>query len=146
MTSHRTAPAGSDPAQGITALLEARYRDHADFAALIVTPEEAPQAVRAAVSQVAGCWQVVLSAPDAAAAAWQILRAALVARAAPQALAPVAHLTAAQQDLVLMRHVLGWSDTRITTVTGLDQAALAAATRALTGTAKPPTAHVPRQG
>ncbi|CAN3978417.1 hypothetical protein [Kitasatospora purpeofusca] len=137
MTAQRPEPAGTGPARGITALLESHYRDHADFAALIVPPEEVPQAVRTAVLQAAGCWQVVLASPDAATSAWQILRAALLARAAPHALAPFAHLDPVEQDVLLMRHGLGWSDTRITRVTGLDRAALATATRALAGAACP---------
>nr|BEK63603.1 hypothetical protein KPHV_08300 [Kitasatospora purpeofusca] len=87
---------------------------------------------------------MVLASPDAATAAWQILRAALLARAAPHALAALAHLSAVGQDVLLMRHGLGWSDTRITRVTGLDRAALATATRALAGAACP-AEHVRRR-
>ncbi|MEK2491053.1 hypothetical protein WN990_15975 [Kitasatospora purpeofusca] len=137
MTAQRPGPTGTGPARGITALLESHYPDHADFAALIVPPQDVPQAVRTAVLQVAACWQVVLASPDAATSAWQILRAALLARAAPHALAPLAHLSAVQQDVLLMRHGLGWSDTRITRVTGLDRAALATATRALASAVYP---------
>ncbi|MFD8321880.1 hypothetical protein [Kitasatospora purpeofusca] len=80
---------------------------------------------------------VVLASPDAATAAWQILRAALLARAAPHALAALAHLSAVEQDVLLMRHGLDWSDTRITRVTGLDRVALDTATRALAGAVYP---------
>ncbi|MFB8241036.1 hypothetical protein ACFC58_31315 [Kitasatospora purpeofusca] len=46
--------------------------------------------------------------------------------------------------MLLMRHGLGWSDTRITRVTGLDRAALATATRTLAGAACP-AGHVRRR-
>ncbi|MFG2845985.1 hypothetical protein ACGF12_22865 [Kitasatospora sp. NPDC048296] len=120
-----------DPALGVTTLLESHFHHYLDYAGLLLPPEDVPSAVRTAAAEVAACWQSVLAAPDAAAAAWRLVRAALVGRAGPRALAPVAHLTTDQQDVVLMRHALGWSDATIITVTGAGRCALAAAARSV---------------
>ncbi|MFE3501936.1 hypothetical protein ACFXPX_04825 [Kitasatospora sp. NPDC059146] len=123
------------PALGVATLLESHYHHYLDYARLLLPPDQVHPAVCAAAAQAAARWQNVLAAPDATAALWRLFRAALVARACPQALAPVAHLTAGQQDLVLMRHALGWSDATITTVTGTDRCAIEAAARSFARTA-----------
>ncbi|MER7671315.1 hypothetical protein ABTY61_23005 [Kitasatospora sp. NPDC096128] len=126
-----------DLALGVVTLLESRYHHYLDYAGLLLPPEEVQRAVHSAAVQATSCWQTALAAPDATAATWTIVRVVLVARARPQALASLARLTASQQDVVLMRHALGWSDATIITVTGTDRCALAAASRALARIAVP---------
>ncbi|MFD5610565.1 hypothetical protein [Kitasatospora sp. NPDC127060] len=131
MLPFSTPPRRHDPALGVITLLESHVHHYLAYTGLLLPPEEVPSAVRTAVAQAAACWQSVLAAPDAAAAAWRLVRATLVGRAGPGALAPLAHLSTDQQDVVLMRHALGWSDATILTVTGADRCALAATARSV---------------
>ncbi|MFJ6385103.1 sigma factor-like helix-turn-helix DNA-binding protein [Kitasatospora sp. NPDC092039] len=119
------------PALGLWALHDLHLRHYLDYAALLLPPADAPLAVRAAFEELGGHWLDALSTASPAACAWQAVRRRVCTLAGPGPLDPVAHLTATQQDVLLLHLVLDLSATEVAALTGTEPAAVHVQLRSL---------------
>ncbi|MFF7995674.1 sigma factor-like helix-turn-helix DNA-binding protein [Kitasatospora xanthocidica] len=139
----RREPAAPGPALGLRALHDLHLRHYLDYAALLLPPADAPLAVRDAFEDLSGHWLDALATTSPAACAWQAVRRRVRALAGPRAFDPVAHLTATQQDVLLLHLVLDLSAADIAALIGAEPAAVHVQLRALaadrprTGTGEP---------
>ncbi|MFD9061408.1 sigma factor-like helix-turn-helix DNA-binding protein [Kitasatospora purpeofusca] len=113
------------------ALHELHRERYLQYAALLLSPAEAPLAVNQAFADLADLWQDVLATESPAAHAWQAVRSRVRALAGPHPLPPVAHLTAQQQDVFLLRVVLDLPEDAVAQVTGTAAAAVRVQVRSL---------------
>ncbi|MFE2413439.1 sigma factor-like helix-turn-helix DNA-binding protein [Kitasatospora sp. NPDC059408] len=87
--------------------------------------------VHDAFDDLARRWREVLSTASPAACAWQAVRQRVCALAGPLPLSPVAHLTAPEQDVLLLHLVLELPEVEVAELTGMDPAAVHVRVRAL---------------
>ncbi|WP_189924287.1 sigma factor-like helix-turn-helix DNA-binding protein [Kitasatospora xanthocidica] len=127
----RREPAAPGPALGLRALHDLHLRHYLDYAALLLPPADAPLAVRDAFEDLSRHWLDALATTSPAACAWQAVRRRVRALAGPRPFGPVAHLTATQQDVLLLHLVLHLSAADIAALIGTEPAAVHVQLRAL---------------
>ncbi|MER8184902.1 hypothetical protein [Kitasatospora sp. NPDC094015] len=115
-------PPSPAPQLDLWALHDLHRENYLRYAALLLTPDDASRVVREAFHELAGHWHDVLAAASPAACAWQALRRRVCALAGPRPLGPVAHLTAPQQDVLLLHLVLDLPPVAVAAVTGTEPA------------------------
>ncbi|MFJ9692525.1 sigma factor-like helix-turn-helix DNA-binding protein [Kitasatospora sp. NPDC101183] len=130
-----TPPRALAPRLGLWALYDLNLPHYLDYAALLLPPGDAPPAVRAAFDDLAAHWLDALATASPAACAWQAVRHRVRTQAGP--LHPVAHLSARQQDVLLLHLVLDRSCAQIAALTGTEPAAVHAHLRSLAATPRP---------
>ncbi|RKT20170.1 hypothetical protein BX285_4651 [Streptomyces sp. 1114.5] len=126
---HRPAAPGAD--LGLWALHDLHLRHYLDYAALLLPPADAPLAVRDAFEELGGHWLDALATASPAACAWQAVRRRVRTLAGPQPFGPVAHLTAPQQDVLLLHLVLDLSAAQVAALTGTEPATVHVQLRSL---------------
>ncbi|MGW7449385.1 sigma factor-like helix-turn-helix DNA-binding protein, partial [Kitasatospora sp. NPDC054795] len=136
MPTPRRRSAAPGPALGLWALHDLHLRHYLDYAELLLPPAAAPLAVRSAFEELGGHWLDALSTASPAACAWQAVRRRVCTLAGPRPLGPVAHLTAAQQDVLLLHLVLDLSAAEIAALTGTEPAAVHVQLRSLAAAAR----------
>ncbi|MFD7904088.1 hypothetical protein ACFV4G_17790 [Kitasatospora sp. NPDC059747] len=129
-----TVPA---PALGLWALHDLHRRHYLAYAALLLSPAEAQLAVQGAFEDLAGRWLEALATASPAACAWQAVRDRVCTLAGPRTLGPVAHLTAPQQDVLLLHLALDLPADRIAALTGTEPAAVHVRLRSLASARRP---------
>ncbi|MEU3569415.1 sigma factor-like helix-turn-helix DNA-binding protein [Kitasatospora sp. NPDC036755] len=115
----------------LRALHDLHLRRYLDYAELLLPPADASLAVRAAFEDLGTRWLDALATASPAACAWQAVRHRVCALAGPRPLGPVAHLTAAQQDVLLLHLVLDLSAPEIAALTGTEPGAVHVQLRSL---------------
>ncbi|MFE4974322.1 sigma factor-like helix-turn-helix DNA-binding protein [Kitasatospora sp. NPDC056651] len=125
---HPPVPA---PALGLWALHDLHRRHYLDYAALLLPPADAPRAVRDAFEELGGHWLDALATASPTACAWQAVSHRVRALAGPRPFHSVAHLTAAQQDVLLLHLVLDLSAAEVAALTGTEPAAVHVQLRSL---------------
>ncbi|MEV7774577.1 sigma factor-like helix-turn-helix DNA-binding protein [Kitasatospora sp. NPDC086791] len=124
-------PVAPGPALGLWALHDLHQRHYLDYAALLLPPDDAPRAVHDAFEELGGHWLDALSTASPAACAWQAVRRRVRTLAGPRPFGPVAHLTATQQDVLLLHLVLDLSAEEVAALTGTEPAAVHVQLRSL---------------
>ncbi|MFB8241021.1 sigma factor-like helix-turn-helix DNA-binding protein [Kitasatospora purpeofusca] len=128
---HRTRPrTHHPPALDLIALRDQHLHHYLSYATLALPAAAARQALHDAFDDLARRWPDVLATPSPTACAWQSVRHH-VARACPDLLGPVAHLTAPEQDVLLLHLVLGLPTAEVAEITGADPAAVHVRLRSL---------------
>ncbi|MFJ8434861.1 sigma factor-like helix-turn-helix DNA-binding protein [Kitasatospora sp. NPDC094019] len=130
---HRTRPrTHHPPTLDLIALRDQHLHHYLRYASLVLPAALARQAVHEAFDNLARRWHDVLATPSPTACAWQSVRHRIRALAGPDPLAPVAHLTASEQDVLLLHLVLGLPPAEVAQLTGTDPAAVHVRLRSLT--------------
>ncbi|MER7765791.1 hypothetical protein [Kitasatospora sp. NPDC096140] len=129
-TPPRTA-AARGPTLGLWALHDLHLRHYLDYTALILPAADAQLVVRDAFEELGGHWLDALATASPAACAWQAVRRRVRTLAGPRPFGPVAHLTAAQQDVLLLHLVLDLTAVQVAALTGTEPAAVHVQLRAL---------------
>ncbi|MEV8327003.1 hypothetical protein [Kitasatospora sp. NPDC056731] len=119
------------PALGLWALYDLHLRHYLDYAALLLPAADAPLAVQGAFDDLSGHWLDALATASPAACAWQAVRRRVCALAGPRPLGPVAHLTAPQQDVLLLHLVLALPAAEVAALTGTEPGAVHVQLRSL---------------
>ncbi|MFJ4674025.1 hypothetical protein [Kitasatospora purpeofusca] len=127
-----TGPPRPTPPIALTALHDLHHDHYLRYAALLLPVADAPLAVGQAFDDLARHWPDVLATESPAAWAWQTVRHRVAALAGPRPFGPVAHLTAPQQDLVLLHLVLDLPEALIAELTGTAPTSVRAQIRSLT--------------
>ncbi|WP_030242684.1 hypothetical protein [Streptomyces sp. NRRL S-350] len=130
-TPPRRHPAAPGPTLGLWALHDLHLRHYLDYAALLLPPADAPRAVHDAFEELSGHWLDALATTSPAACAWQAVRRRVRTLAGPGPFGPVAHLTAAQQDVLLLHLVLDLSAAQVAALIGTEPAAVHVQLRSL---------------
>ncbi|MFJ6621343.1 sigma factor-like helix-turn-helix DNA-binding protein [Kitasatospora sp. NPDC091335] len=124
-------PADPGPALGLRALRDLHQRHYLDYAELLLPPADARLAVHDAFEELGGHWLDALSTASPTACAWQAVRRRVRTLAGPRPFGPVAHLTATQQDVLLLHLVLDLPAAEIAALTGTEPAAVHVQLRSL---------------
>ncbi|MFD5085952.1 hypothetical protein ACFWOG_25320 [Kitasatospora sp. NPDC058406] len=130
---HRTKPRRHHrPTLDLIALRDQHLHHYLRYAALLLPSAIAWQAVHDAFEDLARRWPDVLSTPSPTACAWQAVRHHVGAATDPSFLGPLAHLTAPEQDVLMLHVVLDLPPAEVAVLTGRDPAAVHVLLRAIT--------------
>ncbi len=120
------------PVIALAALHDLHHDHYLRYARLLLPTALAPLAIHDAFDDLDRYRSDVLSATSPAACAWQAVRHRVRALAGPRLLDPVAHLTAPEQDVLLLHLVLGLLPVEVAALTGTDPATVHVQLRSLT--------------
>ncbi|MFJ6140509.1 sigma factor-like helix-turn-helix DNA-binding protein [Kitasatospora sp. NPDC092286] len=128
---HCQARARRSPALDLIALRDLHHDGYLRYAALLLPSAVAPLTIHDAFEDLARCWREVLSTASPTACAWQAVRQRVCTVAGPRLLGPVSHLTAPEQDVLLLHLVLRLPQAEVAALTGTDPAAVHVRLRSL---------------